>query len=201
MKNKNRYRKIQVLIADTGDTDARSFPGGSIVVYRGVIEFCESEAALTGILGHELAHIDRGHQLYHLRRWKLMQLSFNSGFDSKKMMDMGGMFAKMFTRPFRPEEETQADQDGARWAFELGYDPAKMASMFQRLHRRDRNKPDFAPVFFRSHPYHDDRYRAILKQSDLMKGKEESHKLYVGKKNIAIRKSRARREFADEFTH
>ena len=200
MRNKGRYQKIRVLIADTDDVDARSLPGGTIVVYRGLIDFCVSEAALVGILGHELSHIDRGHQLYHLRRWKLAQQSFTSGFDPSKMMDMGGMLAKMFMRPFRPEEETEADADGARWASELGYDAAEMAYIFQRLEQRDGNKPDFAPAFFRSHPYHDDRYRAILKQSALLKTKHSVNRLYIGKKNLESRKSRRRQEFQDEFT-
>ena len=69
-----------------------------------------------------------------------MRQLFTSGFDPRKMLEMGGTFAEMFARPIRPREETEADQDGARWAFELGHDPTETARVFLRLHEPDNNK-------------------------------------------------------------
>jgi predicted Zn-dependent protease len=195
MNNARRYRRIHVWIIETDDTDARSFPGGHIVVFRGLIDFCESEAALVGILGHELSHIDRGHQLYHLRRFKLAQQSVSSGFDPRRMMSMGSMMAKMFMRPFRPEEETEADQDGARWAFQLQYDSSEMARVFLKLSQRDRGRPAFMPSFLRSHPFHEDRYAAILRQTDEMKAKRHDARLYVGRQNLETRLTRTEKQF------
>jgi predicted Zn-dependent protease len=197
MKNARRYPKIQVWVADTDETDAKSFPGGSVIISRGLIDYCESEAALVGILGHELAHIDRGHQLNHLRRWKLAQKSFTSGFDLNRMLAASSMMAKMFMRPFQPEEESEADQDGARWAFQLGYDPMELALVFLSLHERDGRQPNFVPSFLRSHPFHVDRYRAMLKQSQTMKLQNPEVDLYIGRKNLQKQISRSERAFPE----
>ena len=197
MKNKRRYRKINVLIADTSDADARSFPGGTLVIFRGLIDFCETEAALVGILGHELSHIDCGHQLYHVRRWKLAEQTLRSGkFDPSKMMSFGSNMAKTFMRPFRPEEETEADFDGARWAFQLGYNPAEMAKVFLRLHERDGAKA--VPIsFLRSHPFHHDRYTAILKEADKLTMRQPNKRLYAGAANLEKRVPRKKKQFPE----
>ena len=63
--------RFEVFWADSKETDARAFPGGSIVVMRGLVEFAQSEAALVGVLAHELSHIDHGHQLRQARAMKL----------------------------------------------------------------------------------------------------------------------------------
>lgn len=202
MKNHKRYSKIRIYVADSLETDAISFPGGTIVIFRGLIEFCENEAALVGVLGHELSHIDRGHQLYYMRRWKIAQQSFQGGgFDPKKMMNLGGMMAKTFSRPFRPEEETEADLDGARWAFELAYDPKELAEVFLRMHNRDQSKRNLASArsvassFFRSHPFHIDRYEAILGKSNELVKKNPTQPLYIGRPNVQKRTCRARKKF------
>ena len=61
--NRQRYPTIQVLLADSPQIDARSFPGGSLVFCRGLLDSAGSEAALVGIIAHELVHLDRGHVL------------------------------------------------------------------------------------------------------------------------------------------
>ena len=44
---------------------------------------------------------------------------------------------RLLSRPFRPEDESEADRDGAAWAYRAGYDPREMAALFERLHQRD----------------------------------------------------------------
>ena len=186
MENVRRYPAIQIRVVETEDTDARSFPGGTIVISKGLIEFCESEAALVGVLGHELSHIDRGHQLNALKRWKLAEQSFTKPSPAA-MMSAGGMMARLFTQPFRPDEETEADEDGARWAWQLGYEPMELAKVFHRLHQRDADQPNFKPSFLQSHPFHKDRYQAIAKQSDALKRQRPKAKYHIGTGNLRRR--------------
>ena len=40
-------------------------PGGTLIFFRGILDFAGSEAALVGVIGHELSHLDHGHQLNH----------------------------------------------------------------------------------------------------------------------------------------
>ena len=59
MTNGKRYPKIHIYLVQSSDCEARTFPGGTIVFFRGLLEVGGSEAAVVGIVGHELAHLDR----------------------------------------------------------------------------------------------------------------------------------------------
>jgi len=199
LHNADRYRNVRAHLADSSEIDARSFPGGTIVVFRGLLDFAESEAALVGVLGHELSHFDRGHQLAPLKRMKLAQKTFNGkrSFDPQEMLAAGGQMARLFGRPFRPEDEAQADEDGAAWAFRAGYDPREMAKLFLRLGERKPadDKPRFMPALFRTHPFSLDRHRAIVAQAEKLIADSPDAPLYVGRMNLARRIPRSEQEF------
>jgi hypothetical protein len=130
MRNAERYRAIRVYVAETKITDARAFPGGAIVCTSGLIDFAWSEAALVGVLAHELSHIDRGHLLRTARGVKLAQDATAVGNGAGPFVRNGILVAKQFARPFRPEDEAEADLDAAEWMFELGYDPKEWRHYF-----------------------------------------------------------------------
>ena len=142
MTNGKRYRSIQVYLVQSSDCEARTFPGGTIMFFRGLLELGGSEAAVVGIVGHELAHLDRGHVLKRARRVKLAQQAFSGGggFSPQRFMEAGTQFAQLWARPFRPEDEAVADGDGARWAYQAGYDPREMAKLFLLVGQRQKNQ-------------------------------------------------------------
>lgn len=192
MRNKTRYQKIQVMVAKTPRIDARSCPGGTLIFYEGLLDSAGSEAALVGIVGHELSHLDRGHQLFPIKRIKLMEKTFSSPQNMTKFMQSGPAMTNMWARPFRPEDERDADRDGVAWAYAAGYDAREMAKLFQK-------KGGKSPVaegmpwatFFRSHPFDHERSQAILKQfNQLKKEKPPAEPLLIGSENLAKRFSR-----------
>jgi hypothetical protein len=177
----------------------RALPGGTLVFFRGLLESAESEAALVGVIGHELSHLDHNHQLVHLRRMKLAQQTLS---DQSKDLSPDRFFtaatamARLWTRPFRPEDERTADRDGARWAYQAGYDPREMVRVIAKIGEREKNQPLVMPSIFRSHPPADERRKAVVDlYEELPKGNPNDH-LYVGKENLRRRITRSQREFA-----
>jgi predicted Zn-dependent protease len=197
MTNHDRYRKIKLYVVDSPQTDARSFPGGTLFFLRGLLDFAGSEAALVGVVGHELSHLDRAHQLAPLKRMKYFERSMSGAesFSPERMMSAIGTMAAGYARPFRPEDESEADRDGAAWAFRAGYDPRELAELFMKLHRRDGDRAVVPLSFLRTHPFHLDRYEAIQKQSRELQRKSPVEKLYVGRRNLKERTSRAKRAY------
>lgn len=53
--------KIKLHFLEKGDINAFTLPDGHIVVYTGLVNACENEAELTGVLGHEMAHMEKNH--------------------------------------------------------------------------------------------------------------------------------------------
>lgn len=188
MKNGHRYRAIRIYIVDSEKTDARSFPGGTLFIFRGMLELAGNEAALVGVLGHELSHLDREHQLYDAKRMKLAQKTFNGAGTASpdQFLRNGMMLLRSFSRPFRPEDESDADADGVQWAYKAGYDPREMARLFLRMSERNRFA-DTAPAFLRTHPYSVDRYQAALDLYEQLQAGDPREDLYIGVKNLAER--------------
>src|SRR5262249_21727853 len=92
MKNARRYDKFTIYVVESPRVDARTFPGGTLFFFRGLLTFAENEAALVGIVGHELSHLDRGHLLVPLKRGKFMGREFadpGAGFDPQKGVSSG----------------------------------------------------------------------------------------------------------------
>lgn len=192
MKRAHRYRSVRIYLVESDETDARSFPGGTLVFFRGMLDFNENEAGLVGVIGHELSHLDREHQLYDAKRAKLAQKSFTGGgsFSPDQFLKNGMLLMKSFSQPFRPEEELEADSDGVRWAYKLGYDPREMAKLFLRMAERDRDK-ETQPAFFRSHPYHADRYKAAMDLYNELRESDPKDDLFIGRDNLAKREPKA----------
>jgi len=198
MANRQRYPTIQVLLADSPQIEARSFPGGSLVFFRGLLDSAGSEAALVGIIAHELVHLDRGHVLARARRVKLAQRTFSGpirGMSPQQFFDMGTASLRMWTRPFQPEDEQEADREGARMAYRAGYDPREMALLFLEIQEREAAHRVGLPQFLQSHPAPGDRHKAIMELYDELVRKDPKPGLYVGKENLRRRIPRRREEF------
>jgi predicted Zn-dependent protease len=178
MRHADRYRSITVLIAETSETDARSFPGGTLVLFRGLLDVAPSDDMLVGVLGHELSHVDHGHQLRYLKSMKLAQQTFAPGtpMDFRSMMNNTMLLTSTFARPFRPEDEAEADLDGATWSYRAGYDPRELAKLFLVFEKRNGGKGELMPAFFRTHPYNRQRYDAVLKRAEELERTEPRRK-------------------------
>lgn len=186
MRHARRYRQIRVLLADTDDTDAYSFPGGTLVFTRGLIEFCESEAALLGVVGHELSHLDRGHQLVPLKRSRIAQSTFSGRqqISPQAMMQQMQVLTRAWTRPFRPEEELEADQDAATWMLASGYEPRELVRLMESWQRKNRDKNVNIPAFLRSHPYTENRVEIIEDVREAFLAKHSDAELQAGRESF-----------------
>jgi predicted Zn-dependent protease len=196
MEHGDRYPNIRVLVAKSPRVDARSYPGGTLIFFEGLLDAAKSEAALAGIVGHELSHLDRGHQLLPLKRMKLMEAKFQQGFDPDDFFQNGPWMLKLMSRPFRPEDERDADEDGARWAFAAGYDPREMAKLFQRQAKKLKEPQQAIPFasYFSTHPGYRDRESAIQKQFVKLRKQHPQQELFIGEENLRDRKSRKQME-------
>ncbi len=189
MKHARRYRKLHVYVADSPEVDARSIPGGYLIFYRGLLEFAESEAALVGIIGHELSHLDRGHQLKPIRQMIQAQnrLSRADRLNLGDFFSLGQGMMNSF-HPFHPEEEEEADQDGLQWMHQVGYDGQELARLFQRLGERPRpDAPAAMPNFLRTHPLFPDRAAMTLRHFQQLQRAAPRDDLVIGKEALAER--------------
>lgn len=188
MAHAARYRRIQVSVVDSPEIDARSIPGGYLVFSRGLLEFADSEAALIGIVGHELSHLDRRHQLKPLQHW------IRTRDQLARPRDTGfppffGLTESMLKswHPFHPDEEAEADRDAVDWMYHEGYDPRELARLFERLAERQAGAALPLPDFLRTHPLFPRRAAAVVEQYDTLQRDKPRAELIVGREALLQR--------------
>jgi predicted Zn-dependent protease len=177
MRHAKRYPKFDIGLIDSDAIDAYSIPGGHLLVTSGLMNDVQSEAELVGVLCHELSHLDRGHQLLSLKLAKQLE-------PSSDLRNNLPWIAKA-SIPFRPEFESQADQDAVQWMLDSGYDPRELAHLLIRWntrHNRQAGWTKMIPSFAKSHPDSDRRAQAVLKLAE--QSKRPLDELMVGKENI-----------------
>ena len=191
LQNARRYPQLRIYVVDSPDVDARSIPGGILIFYRGLFESAESEAALIGIVGHELSHLDRRHQLKPLQQQELAQQQFQrmatqGQFNPRDFFDFGKLSMNSF-HPFHPDEEAEADLDAVVWMYQLGYQPTELGKLFQRLAPGNRPGAEFMPSFLRMHPPFPERSAKVTEETARLQQIEPRLDLIIGRDELKRR--------------
>jgi len=200
MQQAARYRQLKVFVTSWTKPEAMVSPGGKLIVTQGMLEACGSEAALVGVLGHELSHLDRGHLLRRMKQWKLAQQQFSqpvAGFSPDKLLGTMSTMQQLFRRPFGPSEELDADTDGITWTYRAGYDPRALTDVYTAFEKHGMDQPDFLPAFLRTHPPSAERRENLHATLEKLQAAGPEAKLYLGRENLARRLTRQQREFAE----
>lgn len=190
------------------DVNAFALPGGYIFVYRGLLDFAQSEAELASVLGHEISHVDLRHCVEKYQY--AVHLSKNGMPELGELVEFGHRLATM---SFSPAQELDADAQGERLAVQAGYDPGAGAGMFTRMQQYFR-EPVYAAAhtpegeatqalsralgaYFRSHPASEERVRKLQeiqnRNDSILRGR-----YYTGKRNLHERKCRSEANYPDE---
>lgn len=152
-----------VKIIDDDKVNAVSLPGGSVYVYKGLIDNAANDDQLAGIIGHEVGHITARHSikkmesLYGFTFLKLLAVTSGSG-PVAQGLDLA--FASIFTA-YSMEDEFLADKLGIKYAKAAGYDPSQMAAFLKKLGEIQAKESSKEYSYWRTHPYIPQRISAV----------------------------------------
>jgi predicted Zn-dependent protease len=131
----------QVVLISDSDTNAYSFPDGTIYIHTGLLVQLESEAELALLLAHELAHVTRRHAL---RTLAASPAETDETVFGRTLSDSLSWFheltvQKEFARPseellsLRRNLEQEADRFGLDMVINANYDPYEALEIFDHL--------------------------------------------------------------------
>jgi metalloendopeptidase OMA1, mitochondrial len=160
----------QVSVVDSDQANAFCLPGGKIVVYTGILQYTQNEAALAAVIGHEVAHAVARHGSQRLLRTSLAQTFMMGAAASISMSDMdynqrraamaalgaGATYGVIL--PFSRQHETEADRMGLLYMARAGYDPREAVPFWRRMSESGGSQP---PEFASTHPSHESRIRDL----------------------------------------
>ena len=156
--------KVQVI--DSPVVNAFAIPGGYVYLTRGILAYMNSEAAMVGILGHEIGHITARHSVQQISRAQLAGIGLGVGsivvpevrpFGDLLQAGVGLLFLK-----FSRDDERESDALGVRYSLAAGYSPKQMADFFGVLDRMGERSGNDLPGWLSTHPDPEDRGGHIL---------------------------------------
>ncbi|HSD06110.1 M48 family metallopeptidase [Flavobacterium sp.] len=162
---------LKVHIIKQDEVNAFALPNGHLVVYSGLIEASKNEQALLGVLGHEIAHIEKNHVMKKLSKEigfsVLMSITTGNNSGSVLREIMHTLSSSAYDRSL----EKEADITSVEYLQKAKIDPAPFADFLYDM-SLDNNLPS-ALSWINTHPDSEERAKYIL---EYIKGKKEKSK-------------------------
>lgn len=148
-------------VIDSTDVNAFALPGGTILITAGLYDRLRDEGELASVLGHEIAHVVRKHQVNAIK--KAMGREFATEIagevagqsDNELVRRFGDKAFKAGTevlaRGLDKKDEYEADQHGMVIAARAGYNPFGLAGVLQTLDTAGASDRSVA-LLFSTHP-------------------------------------------------
>lgn len=149
--------------------NARSFPGGYIVINSGAISLAESEAELASVLSHEIAHENscdwrttpgKGNLIGLI---PLVPVAVLAGPAGIALVAGSGWVATVARAHFSRTEEQRADRLAAQYLVRAGYDPYAAVRFFQHLQDEEQRSGGEPGGLLATHPRAVDRRKKLEK--------------------------------------
>jgi beta-barrel assembly-enhancing protease len=135
------------LLLETDEVNAFAAPGGLILVSRGMVRCCKTEDELVAVLAHEVSHVDHQHGLKAIRKGRLTSALTTLGAAAGSSL-AGGQLAEvtkafegsisditstMMNSGYARTTEYEADKGAVVIMKKLGYNPAALVTMLERM--------------------------------------------------------------------
>ena len=151
VKDKRRAFRCEAIRDDS--PNAMALPGGFVFVSHSLVELCEHcPDELAFVIGHEMAHIIRGHA------WdRMLNQAASRAFSviAARAGPLGGWLRQkgmvLLQSAHSQDSELEADEQGLRLATAAGFAPGGAIALLQRIERLGLKHAELGQ-YFASHP-------------------------------------------------
>lgn len=162
----------ELFVLDSATVNAITTPG-FIFVFRGILEAADNEAALAGVLAHEIGHSVAHHPAKMQTRLAQDQQQLEQYRQSNsawsrfmaKLLEGGNPLGQL---RFSREQEAQADRLGVHIAFDAGWNPAGITQLFQKFESMSPSSRKSWDLMMQTHPFSIDRIHAVAEHAVLL---------------------------------
>ncbi|MEW6127195.1 MAG: M48 family metallopeptidase [Acidobacteriota bacterium] len=155
-----------IKVLDSDDVNAFALPGGFFYVNKGLILAADNEAEIAGVMAHEIAHVAARHGTEQdskatLANYAMIPLIFMSGGLAAIAYNAAQIGVPLAFLRFSRGAENEADMLGSQYAWAAGYDPNSFVHFFEKLEKKEKDKPGTLSKLFRTHPPTPDRIEHV----------------------------------------
>lgn len=161
--------KYTLTIVNDPAVNAFAVPGGYIFINTGLIDFAQSDGELAGVIGHEIAHIEKKHTMKSLYRsvgmsalWNLAMYKNDSSY-KQTLNRVAGVSMALIQLGYSRDAEFEADAYGVRMMTAAGYSKDELLNFWRRVASRSGAEMPAVFQLFSTHPPIKERISAIEK--------------------------------------
>lgn len=152
-------------VVNSSEVNAFALPGGPVFITRALLLKMDKESELAGVLAHELGHINARHHAKFLEKTygmsillNILGMALHESKYSQAVMSLAQVSAGLLQLKFSRDQENEADSYGVKFAYEAGYDPRGLLSMFQKFKEMEKGG---RIEWLSTHPLPDTRIRNV----------------------------------------
>lgn len=170
VNNSGRRQEIDYSLAVVKDDTVNAFalPAGYIFVHTGLLSYVKNDDELAGILGHEIAHVDRRHSMKSITRTIGMSAVLGLVLEksSKKRREdiskIGAVAINLALLGYSREDEYEADAQGVKFMQKAGYQKNELVNFWRRMDEQSGGGNNLAILqLFSTHPPTSERIKRI----------------------------------------
>jgi predicted Zn-dependent protease len=133
---KNVYQYTIEIVDNKDVLNAFALPGGPVYVYTGLLKYLDSEAALAGVIGHEIAHAERRHATNRLTKYYGVSvlLSLILGQNPSQLAEIAAnLFVGIAFLANSRSDEDEADKFSFEYLRDTRYYAGSVKFFFEKL--------------------------------------------------------------------
>lgn len=155
---------FQIVVVDSYLVNAFALPGGTIVLFRGLLLETKRPEQLAGVLAHEIQHILKRHTTRTLLQQASTGLLLSAVTGNATGLGANGVEGARILGLLRysRQNEEEADRGGLQMLQETGIDPQGMIEFFEMLRKKEKDT-DGRPIgkYLSTHPATEDRIEKL----------------------------------------
>lgn len=158
-------------LLESEQINAFCLPGGKVAFYTGILAYCQNEAAIAAVMGHEIGHAVARHGGKRMSQGVILNgatatlgevlkaKGYSESTTNLSLAAAGGLANVGVVLPFSRGHETEADAMGLDYMAKAGYDPQEAVAFWQRFAALGSS----GPAFMSTHPQSEDRAKDLAK--------------------------------------
>ncbi len=162
------HKEIKIHLLNNSQINAFALPDRHMVIYSGLIEYCNSPEELCSVMAHEIAHMQNKHLMKRMsREFGIAMIVSMVGGDASSEV-LREIVRSITSKAFDRAEESEADEYAVEYLLNAHIDPEHFANFLYRL---SLDEPSYLEKlqWVNSHPNTQDRTTEILRLRELRK--------------------------------
>lgn len=162
-KNDLDKKKIKVHLMHVDQVNAFALPDHHLVLFSDLVLDCEHENELSGVIAHEIAHMESGHIMKKLVKeiGLSMLISMTAGNGNPETIHRA--IKILSSTAYDRSLESEADAVGVQYLINAGIDPEGLANFLFRMGAAEKDAPTQLS-WISTHPLSEERSKAIIEQ-------------------------------------